>query len=296
MEITFLGTGSMIPTKNRNQTAMFLKYKDEGILFDCGEGTQRQFKVIGIAPTKVTKILVSHWHSDHILGLPGLITTLGASKYNKKLEIYGPKDSKKFVQNIFKAFIPKNRINLEVIEVKKQKIFENHDFYIEALPMKHGAPCLGYSVVEKGKRKIDLTYLKKFKLKQHPILKKLQQGKDITWKGKKIKASKATKEIQGKKVTFITDTIPNDNIIKLAKESDVFICESTHTKEVGEKTSKYKHMTAEQAAQLAKKAKVKKLIITHYSQRYKTSKPLLEEAKKVFKNTIAAEDFKKVNV
>ena len=296
MDIIFLGTSSMIPTKSRNQLSILLKYKDEGILFDCGEGTQRQLKIIGIPPTKITKILVSHWHLDHVLGLPGLITTLGASNYNKKLKLYGPKNSRRFIENMFKAFIQHQPIDIEVIEIKKQRIFENNDFYIESLPMKHGIACFGYSFVEKDRRKINLSYLKKFGLKQHPILKKLQHGEDIEWKEKTIKAELATETVKGKKITFITDTLPNENIIKLAKDSDILICESTHTKEVGEKTEKYKHMTAEQAAELAKKSRAKKLVLMHFSQRYKTTEPFIKEARKVFKNTIAAEDFKVIKV
>lgn len=286
----------MMPTKARNQLSVLLRFRDENILFDCGEGTQRQMRIAQIAPTKITKILISHWHSDHVLGLPGLITTLGVSNYNKQLEIYGPRNTKKFIKNLFTAFIPHNLINIKVIEVNEQRFFENKHFYLEALPMKHGIPSLGYSFTEKDRRKINLSYLKKFKLKQHPILKQLQQGKDIIWKGKKIKAANATTTEKGKKITFVTDTLPNKNIIKLAKNSDIFICEATHSKDIGEKTARYKHMTAEQAAKLAKQSKVKKLVLTHYSQRYKTVKPLLIEAKRVFKNSVAPEDFDVIKV
>ena len=145
---------------------------------------------------------------------------------------------------MFETFIPNKLIDLEVIEIKKQRFFENKDFYLEALPMKHGVPCLGYSFIEKEKRKINSNYLKKFKLKQHPIIKKLQEGKDITWNGKKIKANLATKIEKGKKITFVTDTLSNNNIIRLAKNSDLFICEATTTKEIGEKTERFKHMKA----------------------------------------------------
>ena len=104
MQITFLGTSCMMPTKDRNPSAVFLQFKSDGILFDCGEGTQRQMKIAGIPLSKVTKICVSHWHGDHILGIPGLIQSLGASNYAKKLEIYGPKGSKNFFINMNSFF------------------------------------------------------------------------------------------------------------------------------------------------------------------------------------------------
>lgn len=290
MKIIFLGTGSMIPTPQRNHPSTLISYKNENILVDCGESTQLQLKKAKIFPTKITKILITHWHPDHILGLPGMIATLGASNYQKELEIYGPKNTKKFFNNLFKAYIPPSKIKHKVIEIKKRKFFENQDFILEALSLKHSCPCLGYSFIEKDRRNINLNYLKKYKLKQHPILKELKKGKDITWKGKKIKAKLATKVIKGKKITIITDTLENKNIIELAKNSDILIIEATHLDKLKERTKEFMHLTSKQSALIAKKAKVKKLILTHFSQRYKDVKELEKEAKKYFKNITAAED------
>lgn len=290
MKIIFLGTGSMIPTLERNHPSTLISYNNENILIDCGEATQLQLKKVRISPAKITKILITHWHPDHILGLPGLIATLGASNYQKELEIYGPKNTKKFFNNLFKAYIPSTKIKHKVIEIEKRRFFENDDFILEALPLKHSCPCLGYSFIEKDKRNINLNYLKKYNLKQHPILRELQKGKDITWKGKKIKANLATKIKKGKKITIITDTLEHKNIIELAKNSDILILESTHMDELKERTKEFMHLTSKQSALLAKKAKAKKLILTHFSQRYKNIKLLEKEAKSIFKNTIAAKD------
>ncbi|MBN2112208.1 MBL fold metallo-hydrolase, partial [Candidatus Woesearchaeota archaeon] len=138
MEIVFLGTSCMVPTKERNHSAFFLSYKAEGILFDCGEGTQRQLKIAGIKPQKVTKILLTHWHGDHVLGLPGLIQTLGASEYSKTLEIYGPKGTSKHIKAMFEAFVFDKPFEMKVKEVAGGKFFENADFILEAKPLKHG--------------------------------------------------------------------------------------------------------------------------------------------------------------
>jgi len=151
-------------------------------------------------------------------------------------------------------------------------------------------------LIEHDKRQINLKYLKKFGLQKHPILKKLQQGKDIVWKGKKIKAKNATIVKKGKKVTLITDTMVCPNIVKLAKGADVLIIESTLMDNMKAKAKEFKHMTAKQVALLAKKAKVKKLVLVHFSQRYKNTKPLEQEAKKYFKNTFCAKDFSKLQV
>ena len=156
MQITFLGTSSMVPTKERNQIAVFLSYGSEGILFDCGEGTQRQFKIAGISLTKVTKILISHWHGDHVLGLPGLIQTLSSMDYSGKLEIYGPAGTKKRMEKMFEAFVFDKRLNFAVNEVKNGIFFENSEFQLEAYQMEHSIETLGYRLVEKDKIKIDM--------------------------------------------------------------------------------------------------------------------------------------------
>src|SRR3989339_74316 len=127
MELIFLGTSSMVPTKERNHTSILLTYKSDGILFDCGEGTQRQLSIAGIKPSKINKILITHWHGDHILGLPGLIQTLAAQEYSGSLEIYGPKGTKKFMDKMFEAFIFDKHIDIKIKEVGDGIFFENDD-------------------------------------------------------------------------------------------------------------------------------------------------------------------------
>ena len=296
IEILFLGTSSMIPTKDRNHSSLLLSYKDQGILVDCGEGTQRQLRIAGIKPHKITKVLISHWHGDHVLGLPGLIQNLGAHNYTSTLEIYGPKGSKKYLKHLMSGIIQQERVKYTVKELSKSTFFKNKDFTLSSTPVKHNTPCLAYSFQEQNKRKINLKYLKKFKLTQHPLLGKLQKGKTITYKGRKISPSKATTLIPGKKITIITDTAPTPSLNTLAKNSDLLIAESTWGSELKEFVEKRKHLTAELAAQLAKKSKSKKLILTHFSQRYSNLKPLEKQAQKIFPETELAEDFKKIEI
>ena len=138
IEIVFLGTSSMVPTKERNQSAVLINYKSNYILIDCGEGTQRQLKQANIPLTKITKVLITHWHSDHTLGLPGLIQSMSASEYNKKLEVYGPKGTKKQFEYMSKAFLMDRRIEMDIKEIEEGKIFENMDFILEAFELNHG--------------------------------------------------------------------------------------------------------------------------------------------------------------
>ena len=294
MKITFLGTGAMLPTRERNPNAIFVSYNTEGILIDCAEGTQKQFRLAGIPPTKITKLLITHWHGDHVLGTPGLIQSLGASSYTKKLEIYGPGGSKNFLSNMMKGLVFRARIDYEVHEIDDGKFFENKDFYLEANKVKHSIDCLSYSLIEKDKLKINLDYTKKFGLTQHPLLGELQRGKDIVYQGKKIKVKDATIVKKGKKICFILDTYYDKKLISIAKDADLLISESTWLEK--DKLQDKEHLSAKDAGKLAKQAKVKKLILTHFSQRYKDLNELLKECKKEFKNVECAKDLMSLEI
>ena len=296
MQITFLGTSSMVPTKERNQIAVFLSYGSEGILFDCGEGTQRQFKIAGISLTKVTKVLVSHWHGDHVLGLPGLIQTLSSMDYSNKLEIYGPVGTKKRMEKMFEAFVFDKRINLIVKEIKSGIFFENNDFQLEAYSLEHGIETLGYRLVEKDKRKIDMKKVKKLYIPIGPFLGKLQQNKPIEHNGKKIMPDDATYIENGKKIAYITDTVLCDNCYKIADNADLLVCEATYSSKLVDKSEEYGHMTAKQAAQVANKSNANQLVLIHFSARYKNTQELEEDARDIFNNVICAKDFMKIEL
>ena len=296
IEITFLGTGSMMPTKQRNHSAIVLSYKTENILMDCGEGTQRQMRIAGIKPAKITRLLISHWHGDHVFGIPGLMSSMGADKAETKLMIYGPIGTQKYLENVWKSFACKDIIEYEVKEVKKGKIYENDDFLIEAQPLKHSTPCIGFSFIEKDRRRIDLIKAKKYGLVEGPILGKIQKGEDVTFNGKKIKADDVSYVVPGKKVSYIADTVPCEGADALAKNADLLISEGTHLDDIKEKTEKFMHLTVKQAALIASENNAQKLVITHLSKRYTSPTETLEEAKTYFPNSMVAEDFMKVQV
>jgi len=297
IKIIFLGTSQAVPTAKRNHTAVLLKYKNENLLFDCGEGTQRQFRKARLNPCKITRIFITHWHGDHILGIPGLLQTFALSGYNKTLFVYGPKGTRKFMTLMTKLFIRVGKIKIKVSEVGGGKILDCGDFEIRAEQMRHGAPCLAYAFVEKDKIRINKKKLKKFRIKKDKRLATLKKGKDIIIDGKKLRARELTYTEKGRKVCIIMDTQMNKNIIKIAKNSDLMVCEATYTENERELANEYKHLTAKQAAEAAKKAGVKKLILTHLSQRYqKDIKDILGEAKKVFKNSVVAEDLMEIGV
>jgi ribonuclease Z len=296
MQILFLGTSSMVPTKERNQSGILVSYGSENILVDCGEGTQRQLKIAGVSLAKITKILISHWHGDHVLGLPGLIQSMSAVGYEKTLRVYGPVGTKKFMKKMFGVFLFDRDIEIEVHEIREGKFFENDEFILEAAPLEHNIETLGYNIIEKDKRKINLKFVKKAGIPEGPLLGKLQEGKSMVWKGKKINADKATYIIKGKKVTIISDTVPCKGTGILAKDSDLLICESTYSSELEGKGEKHGHMTAKQAAELANRSNVKRLVLTHFSARYKNVHELEEDARNYFDDVLCAKDFMKINL
>lgn len=292
-EITFLGTSCGIPTKERNTFSALIRYEKDNILIDCGEGTQIQLRKIDISPAKITKVLISHLHGDHILGIPGLIQTIRTSDLNKEIIIYGPKNTKKFMTSLLSLFINDFK-NLKIIEISKGKFFENNDFELWADKLDHSIDCLAYSLIEKDKRKINLKFMKKFKLTKSPLLGDLQKGKTINFKGHKITPNQATFIKKGKKITFIMDTKLCKQVISISKNSDILVCESTYANDHQDKAEEYKHLTSQQSALIAKKSKSKQLFLLHFSQRYKTTDLILKEAKKVFKNTKCVKDLDKI--
>ena len=289
IEVTFLGTSQAIPTARRNHTSILLRYKNEAILVDCGEGTQRQFRIAKLNPCKLTRILITHWHGDHVLGIPGLLQTLALNGYNKTLEIYGPRGTKRFVDFIYNMFVFAGKIKVDVTEIEGGTFVKTDDFSIEALPLQHGAPCLAYRFSESDKRRIDIKKIKKIGLRG-ALIGKLQKGESITFKGKTIKPENVSYVEQGKSIAFMLDTAVCDNCIKIAKDANLFISEATYSAELEEKAREYKHLTAKQA-------KAEQLILTHVSQRYeKEEDKILDEARKVFKNTKLARDFMRVEI
>ena len=296
MELIFLGTSCMQPTKQRNHPGVLLLYKGEGILFDCGEGTQRQLRCAGIKPSVITKILITHWHGDHVLGLPGLMQTLGASGYSGKLQIYGPKGTAKNVETLRRLFAGKDTIDYVAQDVASGEIVKADEYSISAEALKHTIPCVGFAFSEHEKRKIVMARVKQLKIPQGPLLGKLQRGEKITHLGKVIRPDDVSSISPGRKIAYATDTRPCSGVVKLGKHADILILESTYSSELAEKAREHSHMTAKEAAQLANEAQAKKLYLVHFSPRYKNAQVLEEDARDIFDNTQAAEDFLRVKL
>jgi len=304
IEITFLGTVSGVPSKDRNHPAIILEYYGEGkdtILFDCGEGTQKQLMKSGISFMDVNKIFISHWHADHFAGLIGLIQTMNLEKRKKELRIYGP-EAERFVSDIvdlgyFGLRFPVTAVNVPFEGEKIEKIDEGEDYEMLSIPGFHTVPEVAYCFKEKDRWSIDTEKLKEQGLRRGFWLKKLKRDGKAEYKDKDGKTRVVDiKDVasckQGMCVVYTGDTKPCDNIVKISKAADLLIHDGTFLEEDEGKA----HADVKQAAKIAKKADVKQLILTHISRRYTDIKELEEEAKKVFENTRVAHDFMKVKL
>jgi len=301
MKVVVLGTSSVFPTKDRNHAAVLLRYGGEGLLFDCGEGTQRQLRIAGENLMKVSKIFITHWHGDHTLGLVGMLESMAMNQGKKELEIYGPAGTKKKVKELMGVYNLHPKYELKVFDVspKNKSICvaaKTEEYFVYAASMGHTVPCLAYAFEQKSRIKIKMDYVSKFGLKDHDEIEKLRSGKNIRFEGRVIEAKKATYAIPGKKISYVMDTNSVAEATGLAKNSNLLICESTFLNEMKSVANKCGHMTAKQAGKLAKSARVDQLLLTHFSQRYKDLKPLLAEAKKVFPNVKLAKDFMTITI
>jgi ribonuclease Z len=298
--VTFLGTVSGIPSIKRNHPAIALEYFSDYrdvLLFDCGEGTQKQLMKSGISFMQINKIFISHWHADHFAGLIPMIQTMNLEKRSTPLKIYGP-EAEKFVSDILDLGYFGLRFPVEAHEVPFEGeditiVDETEDYIITSIPVYHSVPTVAFCFQEKDKWNIDENKLKKLSIKRGPWLKNLKKTGEIEWKGKKIKLEDVSNVKKGLKVVYSGDTKPCNNVVKISKNVDLLIHDGTFLEEdVGSKA----HADVKEAARLAKKAKVKELILTHISRRYTDIEELEKEAKKIFKNSKVAFDFMKVEL
>ncbi|MCW1301680.1 MAG: ribonuclease Z [Candidatus Parvarchaeota archaeon] len=278
-KIVLLGTGSAFPTKSRNHPSVYLNLSGKRVLLDCGEGTQRQIRSAGLSPS-IDYILLTHWHGDHSLGVGGIIQSLNMLGSSKPLYIFGPKGTDRSVKDIMDTYKFYSRIDVvpKVInQSRERKVLSICDYDIYAINVKHSVPCVGYKVKERDTLNIDKDFLKANGIKSSPELKELKKGRDIVYNGKKIKASEATYLKRGKTLVYLTDLMYEDKLARFANGADVLITECTLSSKEKEKAKRYFHFTSEDAVRLALKAKVKKLVLIHQSQRYEDTDTLVEE-------------------
>lgn len=291
-DLTILGCSSQQPTRLRNHGAYLLRWNGEGFLFDPGEGTQRQFIFANISPTVVSRIFISHFHGDHCLGLGSMLMRLNLDKIQHEVHCYYPASGKIYFDRLRYGTIYHNRI--KVIEHAIDKDGVVHDdgqFCIEAYSLDHGIDNVGYRIKEKDSIKFDKDKLAHYKIFGEKV-KELEKNKVIQVDGKTISLDMVSRLRVGDVFAVIMDTRFCENTLKIAKEAKMLLCESTYLEEHKDLALDHMHLTARQAAVIAKKSNVQNLILTHFSARYRHLEAFKEEAKRVFPSVQVADDFK----
>ncbi|MFH0929312.1 MAG: ribonuclease Z [Candidatus Aenigmatarchaeota archaeon] len=294
IKITFLGTGAAIPSLKRRPAAILLHYGSHYFLMDCGEGTQIQMQKARISPMKLNAILITHWHADHFAGILPLIETLHLSRRKEPLEIYGPEASR-FIDALVEMsywgigfrVIPKDCGEKEI-----EKLIETDTYEIYAIKVKHSVPAVGYCFKEKDHWRIDVKKADKLGLKGR-ILREIKEKGQVEVDGKVVKLEDIADKKTGRKVVYSGDTEICKTLLEFSREADILIHDGTFV-EVPEENRP--HASAVEVAKLAKKYKVKKLIITHISRRYMNEKEVYDSVKNIFKNVVIAKDMMKITL
>ena len=292
-EVTILGSSSSTPIFNRNPSAQLLNVNEKFILIDCGEATQNQLLHFGLKANRIDHIFISHLHGDHYLGLVGLLSSLHLNGRTKSMDIFGPPELKEIIDLQFKhsqTFL-RYPLNFNVTNsTVGEEIFENFDIVVESFPLDHRIPCTGFRFTEKQRlRKMIKEKIEEFNIPADKV-QGIKKGESFTdMKGRIHMAEDLTTEADRPKVyAYCSDTICSWKYLDFIRDSDTLYHEATFLHDMHARAEETFHTTALQAAEVALKSNAKKLIIGHFSARYRELDPLLEEAKTIFPNTFLA--------
>lgn len=291
-DLTILGCSSQQPTRYRNHGAYLFRWNDEGLLFDPGEGTQRQFIFANIAPPVITRIFVSHFHGDHCLGLGSMLMRLNLDKVTHPIHCYYPASGKKYFDRLRYGTIYHETIH--VVEHPVTEAGVVHDdgkFRIEAAFLEHGVDNIGWRITEPDVRKFDQAALNAKGIRGSTVRELINKG-EITINDVRITLDEVSWMRKGDSIAIVIDTRMCPNAIEIARNAKILLCESTYQEEHADLAHDHFHLTAKQAATIAKQADATQLILTHFSARYQNPEGFEKEAKAIFPNVLIAEDFR----
>ena len=298
IDVIFLGTGGSLPTKERGLPSVALRRNGGLLLFDCGEGTQRQMMHAGLGFNRPTSIMISHLHGDHILGLPGLLQTMSSLARDKPLEMYGPKGLTRFLDTLHKPLAFSTNFPVQIRELNPGDTIGKSEYVVKTALAKHDITCIAYALEERDRPgRFHPEKAKRLGVPEGPLWGELQHGKKVKVEGKVIlPADVVDSPRPGLKVVYAIDTRPAESVKSLAKNADLLLHDGGFEEERRPKAKEYYHSTAREAAQLAKAAKVKRLALIHISAVTRDDSILLREARRVFKQTIVPKDFTVVSL
>lgn len=295
-ELIALGTGSQVPSRYRNHNGYLLRWDDEGVLFDPGEGTQRQMIYASVAASAITRVCVTHFHGDHCLGLAGITQRLSLDDVKHPVHVYFPASGRKYFDRLRYASIYRERATMVPHAIEDpSEVFDTPRFRISVAPLDHGVPTLGYRLDEPDGRRMLPE-----KLAEHgvrgPDIGRLAREGSLEVDGRTVRVEDVSVRKPGQSVAFVMDTRPCPGALALAKDVDLLVIESTYLHEDVKLAHDHAHMTAVQAAEIGAEAGARRVVLTHFSQRYPSVEPFVEEASAVHPDVVAVEDGQHVAV
>ncbi|MGQ9587752.1 MAG: ribonuclease Z [Thermoplasmata archaeon] len=292
MRIVFLGTGGTYPSKLRNVTSIAVQMPGEVLMFDCGEGTQRQLMRSPVSFMKINKIFISHLHADHFLGLPGLIQSMSLNGRGNDLHIFGPEDTAATVRAMLELGYFKCAFRVFATDLRSDATLDFGSYIVRCAEADHSIPSLAFAIEEKPRPgKFDIRKAKRLGIPEGPMYRRLQEGKFVAVGRRKIAPEEVLGPTRpGRKVVYTGDTKPSKKIVSLAKDADVLIHDCTLDSSHSSLAEEFGHSTAAEAARVAKEAGVQMLFMVHISPRYDDVEVLEKEARAIFRNAKVADD------
>ena len=295
-ELVVLGSASQTPTRYRNHNGYLLRWDGRSILFDPGEGTQRQLLLSGASPTSIDHICITHFHGDHCLGLPGMLQRLSLDQVDHPVEVLFPASGTEYFDRLRRASAYQDHLDVRPVPVSSDGTASTGpNFTIEAARLDHEPETFGWRVVEPDG--VSMLPDRLDALDVHgPDVGRLQQDGVLVRDGVRIELDQVSESRPGQRMAFIMDTGTCDSAVDLAAGADLVVCEATFASAHADLARRYHHLTAGDAARIARDAGARRLVITHFSQRYPDVRVLLDEALAVFDDVVAAEDLLRVPV
>ncbi len=287
-ELIVLGTSSQVPTRHRNHNGYFVRFDDQGFIFDPGEGTQRQMILAGVRTSQIHHVCVTHFHGDHCLGLPGLIQRVSLDGIDHTIHVHYPASGEVYWERLRSASIFLDRIDAIAGPIEREgKLWESEKLTLITAPLDHTVPSWGFRIQEADSQRMLPERLAAFGIRG-PDIGRLQREGKLSVGERTVELKEVSESRRAQSMAFVMDTGPCDGAIKLAQGADLLVCESTYLESEKAEAAANGHMTAAQAGQLARQAGVRMLVLTHFSQRYTEFERFLEEAGREFSGGVVA--------
>lgn len=295
-ELVVLGTASQAPTRRRNHNGYLLRWDGEAILFDPGEGTQRQLTLAGVSPASVTRICITHFHGDHCLGLPGVIMRLALDPGRLPVPIHYPIEGQAYFHSLRLASAGQEHVPVDARPVVEPGVVHRDErFTLRCARLRHRVPAIGWRLDEPPGRRMVRERLDALGM-AGPDVGRLQAEGHIEIDGRRVGLADVSERRPGQSFAFVMDTGWCDGAVELATDVDLLVCEATFLSSEEQLAEQYGHLTAQQAGRLAAAGGARRLVITHFSQRYPDVEMLADEARREFDDVVVAEDLARVPV